>query len=490
MVEAELEAGLITATVRAEADRSENTSVTILLAVSSNLLTLILIVELSLDLIYHHKDVKATDWCIFFLKRKTLIASRGQPRGSDGGKPQSVSSSPQYLCITQWLAAPAGERRLGVGGHWTPPDVQTGGTGGWCHWRLRFCGQFELVFKHRGRCSHLHWCPAVSWGFGRAQEVIHAVPPGRSFSKESNHSVDPQRNKQLVLDLVDRVLLEVLPTLLVMGGEHRPKGPRRQRETSPAFREQRNEFSTDDRRCFKTLLLKSDFSASAWNVGRVKTFNTRWLLPFLFEKKRNFGMNFFPLGGSRSHPRLLSVRPYSQPLQGSGTRTVTVSPGLKGSSFGLDEEGWWTRAFMALPPLRPSDSPTELERERLGSGDGAAPTIRRFQRQITEKLFDPDDINSAVIKKSTQQPPSDRSEMQTRPKTSLIGPQPCKRSHTWKYWSSNHVSPLEGIRPRACCSLVAHDMSSSLTPVCRAEPTAPLSGSHRLCTSTVKDAHQ
>lgn len=69
--------------------------------------------------------------------------------------------------------------------------------------------------------------------------------------------------------------------------------------------------------------------------------------------------------------KLLSVRPYSQPLRGSWTRTVMVSPLLKGKSFGLDEVGWETRALIALPSGRPRDSPTELERERLGIGDGA-----------------------------------------------------------------------------------------------------------------------
>lgn len=74
---------------------------------------------------------------------------------------------------------------------------------------------------------------------------------------------------------------------------------------------------------------------------------------------------------SATYRRLLSVRPYSQPLRGSWTSTVIVSPLLKGRSFGLEEEGWDTRALMALPEPRPRDSPTELERERLGRGDGA-----------------------------------------------------------------------------------------------------------------------
>lgn len=87
---------------------------------------------------------------------------------------------------------------------------------------------------------------------------------------------------------------------------------------------------------------------------------------------------FQPPWVCRPHLRLLSVRPYSQPLQGSCTRTVTVSPGGNGRSFGLDEEGWCTRALMGLPPLRPRDSPTELERERLGRGDGAGPIMRSF----------------------------------------------------------------------------------------------------------------
>lgn len=84
-----------------------------------------------------------------------------------------------------------------------------------------------------------------------------------------------------------------------------------------------------------------------------------------------------------THRRLLSVRPYSQPLRGSWTNTVTVSPLLKGRSFGLDEEGWDTRALMALPPPRPRDSPTELERERLGRGDGAAEG-EKIEKQQTD----------------------------------------------------------------------------------------------------------
>ena len=44
---------------------------------------------------------------------------------------------------------------------------------------------------------------------------------------------------------------------------------------------------------------------------------------------------------------------------------------MKDSSLGLEEAGWATSARMALPGVRPRDSPTELDRERLGSGDGA-----------------------------------------------------------------------------------------------------------------------
>lgn len=75
-----------------------------------------------------------------------------------------------------------------------------------------------------------------------------------------------------------------------------------------------------------------------------------------------------------THPRLLSVRPYSQPLRGSWTRTVTSSPLFNARRFGLDE-GWDTKALMDLPTPKPRQSPTELERDRLGRGDGAGHTI-------------------------------------------------------------------------------------------------------------------
>lgn len=46
---------------------------------------------------------------------------------------------------------------------------------------------------------------------------------------------------------------------------------------------------------------------------------------------------------------------------------------------------------MALPPPRPRDSPTELERERLGRGDGAVEE-KKQQREVSttrenEKCF-------------------------------------------------------------------------------------------------------
>lgn len=79
-----------------------------------------------------------------------------------------------------------------------------------------------------------------------------------------------------------------------------------------------------------------------------------------------------------THRRLESWRPYSQPLRGSGMSTVTMSPRENGSRTGLDEAGWDTMALIERPPPRPKDSPTELERERLERGDGAA---KRFKQR-------------------------------------------------------------------------------------------------------------
>lgn len=100
----------------------------------------------------------------------------------------------RYLCITQCVAPSAGQRRLSVGDHWAPPDVQTGGTRRWSHARrLRFCGQFELVLHHRGRRSHVPRRPAVRWGwrlqaadFRGTQEIVDTVPPCRTIPRESN----------------------------------------------------------------------------------------------------------------------------------------------------------------------------------------------------------------------------------------------------------------------------------------------------------------
>lgn len=47
----------------------------------------------------------------------------------------------------------------------------------------------------------------------------------------------------------------------------------------------------------------------------------------------------------------------------------------------MDEAGWDTMALMERPPPRPKDSPTELERERLGRGDGAVKRDRQKERR-------------------------------------------------------------------------------------------------------------
>lgn len=89
-----------------------------------------------------------------------------------------------------------------------------------------------------------------------------------------------------------------------------------------------------------------------------------------------------------THRRLVSARPYNQPFRGSWTSTMTVSPLLKGKSFGLEEEGCDTRALMGLPPPKPRDSPTELERERLGRGDGAGESKHKNKIKKIEKFVD------------------------------------------------------------------------------------------------------
>lgn len=147
------------------------------------------------------------------------------------------------------------------------------------------------------------------------------------------------------------------------------------------------------------------------------------------------------------------MRPYSQPLRGSCTRTVTVSPRANGSSFGLDEEGCDTRALMALPPPRPRDSPTELERERLGRGDGAARRVR--EAESTSNYWQ---CTVVVVLNFVQ----------------------IQLESTLTSFHKLDLSPLEGTLPNACCSLLAHDMSSSLATVCSRELTEPRSCSDKI----------